>query len=173
MDVNIYTSPTCGYCAQTKRFLNERGVKFTEYDVTRDRSAAEEMVRRTGQRAVPVIIVDGEVIVGFNRPRLEQLFPERGAAARGRFGLRVADATTVAPKYGAPAVSGAFVGAVAPSSFGERAGIRVGDIITAVNQWRITNAADLENALANLRPGSQVTISLLRGQETLKASVVL
>lgn len=73
INIRIYTTPTCGYCHQAKRFLSERGVKFTEYDVSRDRAAADEMVRMTGQMGVPVIVVDGQVVVGFDRTRLEHL----------------------------------------------------------------------------------------------------
>ena len=73
MDVKIYTTPTCGYCHQAKKFLADLGVSFTEHDVSRYRAAAEEMVRLTGQMGVPVIAVDGEVVIGFDRASLEKL----------------------------------------------------------------------------------------------------
>ncbi len=73
MKVKIYTIPTCDYCHQAKEFLSERGVKFTEYDVSSNRPAADEMVDLTGQTGVPVIVVDGQVVIGFDRARLEQL----------------------------------------------------------------------------------------------------
>ena len=78
MDVKVYTTPTCGYCHQVKKFLSERGVKYAEYDVSRDRAAADEMVRLTGQMGVPVILVDGQVVVGFDRARLEHLLSKNG-----------------------------------------------------------------------------------------------
>lgn len=118
MDVKVYTSPTCGYCHQAKRYLSERGVPFTEFDVSLDRAAAQEVVRLTGQMAVPVIVVDGEVVVGFDRPQLERLLAAKGGAQRPRFGLRVADASRVARKVGAVPVFGALVGGVAPGSPG-------------------------------------------------------
>ena len=72
--VTIYTTPTCGFCAMTKRFFNEHGVAYTEKDVSRDAAAAQEMIDRSGQMGVPVTIVsDGEkeeLIVGFDRARL-------------------------------------------------------------------------------------------------------
>jgi len=71
--VTVYTTPTCGYCRQAKRFLAERGVDFREVDVSADDAAASEIVRRTGQFGVPVIDVGGTLVVGFNRARLEQL----------------------------------------------------------------------------------------------------
>jgi len=173
MNVKIYTSPTCGYCHQAKRFLSQRGVNFTERDVSVDRAAAEEIVRLTGQMGVPVIVVDGEVVIGFDRARLEQLLTRGGDGQRPRFGLKVADASRVAQKVGAVPVFGALVGAVAPSSLGERAGIQRGDIITEINMRPIRTADDLEQALGNLTPGSRATVLLLRGGKTLKAEIVI
>jgi glutaredoxin 3 len=56
-----------------KEFLSQRGYKFTEYDVTKDRAALDEMVKISGARSVPVIIACSEVMVGFDRTRLEQM----------------------------------------------------------------------------------------------------
>ena len=56
-----------------KEFLSQRGYKFTEYDVTKDRAALDEMVKISGARSVPVIIACNEVMVGFDRTRLEQM----------------------------------------------------------------------------------------------------
>jgi S1-C subfamily serine protease len=70
-------------------------------------------------------------------------------------------------------VLGAFVGSVAPASLGERAGLRNGDIITELNLRAIHGADDLEHALADLTPGSRATIVFLRGQETLRAEIVV
>ncbi|MBI4318763.1 MAG: glutaredoxin family protein [Chloroflexi bacterium] len=71
--VIVYTTPTCGYCQQTKRFLAENGVEYQEVDVSNDEGAALEVVRRTNQYSVPVIEIDGTLIVGFDRARLERL----------------------------------------------------------------------------------------------------
>ncbi len=173
MNVRIYSSPTCGYCQQAKRFLSERGANFTEYDVSVDRAAAEEVVRLTGQMGVPVIVVDGEVVVGFDRARLEQLLAKEGDGQRPRFGLKIADASRVAQKVGAVPVFGALVGAVAPASLGEKAGLRSGDIITEINMRPIHNADDLEQALANLSPGGNMAIVFLRGEKTIRAEIVI
>ncbi|MFC2033621.1 glutaredoxin family protein, partial [Chloroflexota bacterium] len=86
MRVKIYTTPTCGYCTMAKRFLDERSVKHEEHDVSQDRAAAEEMVSLTGQMGVPVIVIDGQVILGFDRPRMEQLLAGNGGGQRVRFG---------------------------------------------------------------------------------------
>jgi glutaredoxin 3 len=78
MSIAVYTTPTCGFCQQVKAYLHQRGVPFTEYDVSRDPQAAAEMVRLSGQRGVPVVLVDGQVVVGFNRPLIDQLLAQRG-----------------------------------------------------------------------------------------------
>ena len=56
-----------------KEFLSKKGYEFTEYDVTRDRAALDEMVKISGARSVPVITACNEVMVGFDRTRLEQM----------------------------------------------------------------------------------------------------
>jgi glutaredoxin 3 len=56
-----------------KEFLSQKGYKFTEYDVTKDRAALDEMVKISGARSVPVILACNEVMVGFERNRLEQM----------------------------------------------------------------------------------------------------
>jgi glutaredoxin 3 len=72
MSVVIYTTPTCGYCRVAKDFFRGRNIPFSEYDVDADRGRAEEMVRKSGQMGVPVIEVNGKIIVGFNRPEIEK-----------------------------------------------------------------------------------------------------
>ena len=56
-----------------KEFLSQKGTSFEERDVSLDQSAAQELVRNTGQMGVPVIVIDGEIVVGFNQAKLEQL----------------------------------------------------------------------------------------------------
>jgi glutaredoxin-like YruB-family protein len=72
MAVTIYTTPSCSYCRIAKDWLRKEGISFTEYDVARDQSKAEEMVRRSGQMGVPVLDVHGRVIIGFNQPEIER-----------------------------------------------------------------------------------------------------
>lgn len=72
--VMIYTTPTCGFCAMTKRFFKEHNVTYAEKDVSRDAAGAEEMIEKSGQMGVPVTVVSENgnetLIVGFDRPRL-------------------------------------------------------------------------------------------------------
>lgn len=71
-DVKIYTTPTCIYCKFAKQFFKENQVDYSEVDVTKDRSAAQEMIEKSGQMGVPVIDVDGKIIVGFDKPALKK-----------------------------------------------------------------------------------------------------
>lgn len=146
-----------------------KGVQFQEIDVSRDQMAAHDMVSRSKQMGVPVIIVDEEVVVGFNQPRLDMLLAARSGTSRKPFGLRIADATRIAQQAGGVPVFGAYVGSVAPGSPAERAGLQPGDIVTEVNLRPIRNADDLEQALAGLQPGARVRVAFMRGQQTLAA----
>jgi glutaredoxin 3 len=173
MDVKVYTTPTCGYCYQVKSLLDRLGVKYTEYDVSRDREKAEEMVTLTGQMGVPVTIIDGEVVIGFDRARLQTILAGGDGHRLVHFGLKVADADRVVRKQGAIPVFGAVIGEVSPDSLGEKAGLRASDIITQVNTRRVSNADDLQKALRGLRPGNIVTIMFLRDSEDRKSEIVI
>lgn len=173
MDVTVYTTPTCAYCHYVKDFLRKRRVKFFERDVSVDRGAAQEMVRRSGQMGVPVTIIGDQVVVGFDRARLEQLLTERSDGRRSHFGLKVADASRIGAKMGLLPTRGGYVGRVAPASPGERAGLRMGDIITEINLRRIHNADDVEKVLAKVGAGDGVMFVFLRGRETLKSEIVV
>lgn len=72
MAITLYTTPSCTYCRKAKDYLRQNHIPFTEYDVARDQRRAEEMVRKSGQMGVPVIDVNGRVIVGFNQPEIER-----------------------------------------------------------------------------------------------------
>ena len=70
--VIIYSTPTCVYCRMAKEFFNKHGVSFTELNVLVDEVARKEMSDKSHQMGVPVIEIDGEVFVGFNRVELEK-----------------------------------------------------------------------------------------------------
>ena len=71
-NVKVYSTPVCPYCEMAKDFLKENNVKFEEVDVSKNQEAAVEMVEKSGQMSVPVIIIDDEVIVGFDRERMRK-----------------------------------------------------------------------------------------------------
>ncbi len=71
--VLVFTTPTCPWCNRAKAYLRERKVAFREVDVSRDRAAARDLVRRTGQIGVPVIEIGGKPIVGFDRAQIDRL----------------------------------------------------------------------------------------------------
>lgn len=72
-NVTIYSTPTCHFCHMAKEFFKEKGIQYTEYDVLSDIPKRQEMVDKSGQLGVPVIIIDGQVIVGFDQPRIQSL----------------------------------------------------------------------------------------------------
>ena len=73
MTVKVYSTPTCPWCTTAKRYLASKNVPYVDVDVSRDRTAAMEMVRKTGQQGVPVIDIDGNFIVGFNQAAIDKL----------------------------------------------------------------------------------------------------
>ena len=73
MTVKVYSTPTCPWCIRAKQFFKEEGVAFDDVDVSSDVNAAREMVQKSGQMGVPVIDFNGEIIVGFDEPRIRQL----------------------------------------------------------------------------------------------------
>lgn len=71
--VTIYTTPTCVYCKMTKAFFKENNVQYEEKDVSTDRATADEMIQKSNQMGVPVIDIDGKILVGFDKEGLSQL----------------------------------------------------------------------------------------------------
>ena len=70
--VKIYSTSTCPFCILAKSFFNKSGIPFQDVDVSADKSAAQEMIEKSGQMGVPVIDIDGKVIVGFNLPQIRK-----------------------------------------------------------------------------------------------------
>jgi len=71
--VKVFSTPFCVYCASLKQFLKEHNIEFEDIDVFKDQVAQEEMIRKSGQMGVPVIEIDGEIIVGFNKNKIVEL----------------------------------------------------------------------------------------------------
>ena len=72
-NIKIYTTPTCVYCKMTKEFFKQNKVEYEEKDVATDAQARDEMITKSGQMGVPVIEVDGKIIIGFDQPRLKEI----------------------------------------------------------------------------------------------------
>jgi len=71
--VTIYTTPTCVYCKMAKEFFKENDVSFEEKDVAADEQARSEMIEKSGQLGVPLIDIDGNLVVGFDKAKLSEL----------------------------------------------------------------------------------------------------
>lgn len=76
--VTVYSTPTCTWCNTLKSYLKKNHVRFTDIDVSRDQSAAQEMVRRSGQQGVPQTDINGQIIVGFDKTRINNLLGIQG-----------------------------------------------------------------------------------------------
>lgn len=72
-EVKIYTTPTCAYCRMTKAFFEKNNIQYQELNVAADLGAREEMIHTSGQLGVPVITVDGEVVIGHDPEELSRL----------------------------------------------------------------------------------------------------
>lgn len=72
-NVTVYTTPTCSWCTTIKRHLQENGIQYREVNVAADQKAAEEMVRKSGQQGVPQTEINGQIIVGFDKTRINSL----------------------------------------------------------------------------------------------------
>lgn len=72
-NVTIYSTPSCHFCHMAKEFFKEKNVAYTEHDVAGDAEKRKEMVEKSGQMGVPVIIIGSDLIVGFNKPKISEL----------------------------------------------------------------------------------------------------
>ncbi len=70
-NVKIFSTPTCPYCIQAKAYLTSKGISYENVDVSADEAGLNEMMRLSGQMGVPVLVIDGEVIVGFDRTKID------------------------------------------------------------------------------------------------------
>jgi glutaredoxin-like YruB-family protein len=72
--VEIYSTPGCAYCKMAKEYFKQHNVLYTEHDVSKDVAKQQEMIAKTHQYGVPVIIINGKIILGFDRPKIDKLF---------------------------------------------------------------------------------------------------
>lgn len=69
--VTIYTTPTCAFCHMAKEYFKDKGIEYTEKDLTTDAEALEFVVKEVGQAVTPIITINDTFIVGFDRPKIE------------------------------------------------------------------------------------------------------
>ena len=72
-NVTVYSTPTCHFCRLAKDFFKANNVAYTEYDVANNLEKRKEMIEKSGQMGVPVIIIDNELIVGFDKPQISKM----------------------------------------------------------------------------------------------------
>ena len=70
--VKIYSTPTCPYCIKTKQFLKDNNIEFENIDLSANPDKAQEMVDKSGQMGVPVLDIDGEIILGFDKEAIQK-----------------------------------------------------------------------------------------------------
>jgi len=70
--VIVYSTPTCPFCGRAKQFLKDNNVVFEDIDVSENEEKAQEMIKKSGQMGVPVLDIDGEIVVGFDKDRIKQ-----------------------------------------------------------------------------------------------------
>jgi glutaredoxin 3 len=78
--ITIYSADWCAFCHAAKDYLTKQGIKFTEKNVEENRDYAEEAVTKSGQMGIPVIDIDGEIIIGFDRPRIDNALKDKKLA---------------------------------------------------------------------------------------------
>jgi S1-C subfamily serine protease len=141
-------------------------VPFKEYDVGVDREAAMRMIRLSGQQGVPVITIDDQVVVGFDRRRLEELLAQP-AMAKVELGAAVADA---APRV---QVDGAYVGRIKRGSLADKVGLKTKDVIVELNGQAVRNSADLAQIMAGLHPGTRPQLTYIRQGRRVQTELAL
>lgn len=71
--VLVYSTPTCPWCKKAKEYFTEKQIPYTDYNVADDQEKAQEMIKKSGQMGVPVIDIDGNIIIGFDKPNINKL----------------------------------------------------------------------------------------------------
>jgi len=73
MNVKVYSTNFCPYCKMAKEFLKEKNISFEDINVQENKEAAREMIEKSGQTGVPVIEIDGQIVIGFNLEQIKKL----------------------------------------------------------------------------------------------------
>ncbi len=75
--VTIYSANWCAFCHATKQYLDKLGVKYQDRNIEQDMAAANEAINKSGQMGIPVTDIDGTIVVGFDRPRIDAALREK------------------------------------------------------------------------------------------------
>lgn len=175
--VTLFRTSTCPWCDRAADFLRSRNVPFMEIDVSRDRNAAMEMVRRSGQQGVPVTVAGDDVILGFDQARLGRLAERLAAPKRKPLGILAADAAEYLARH--PDLStnvpegthGVYVGKIRPETVAESSGLQAGDIITGLAGKKIRTMLQLDQLVDTLKAGESSTVRYLRNGEEETATL--
>lgn len=73
MDIKIYSTPTCPYCKLAKQYISSKNLNYEDIDVSQDKTAIEAMVKLSGQMGVPTVVINGQIVVGFDKTRIDEL----------------------------------------------------------------------------------------------------
>ena len=147
------------------RYLDQRGLHYTSRDVTADPSASAILFGRLGRVAVPALIVDDRMIVGFDPVQLARFLPRPDDVAPGvSFGAAVRTVSVdIARERGLAAAFGVEVGTVHENSPAATAGVRAGDVITAIGGYTLTGGAEqFRTAVSARRPGDAMILTVWR-----------
>jgi glutaredoxin-like YruB-family protein len=80
--VTIYSASWCGFCHAAKQYLDSIGIKYQDKDVEHDAKAADEAVTKSGQRGIPVLDIEGDIVIGFDRPRIDAALKAHNITAK-------------------------------------------------------------------------------------------
>jgi S1-C subfamily serine protease len=155
-----------------KEFLSRRGIQFVEKNIGVDPLAHQEMIHLSGQRGVPVTLIDDQVVVGYDRRRLTMLL-DQSQTHKPSIGISIADAARIAEKEGTDSTVGAYVGRVKAGSAAEKAGLIKGDVITGLGGHLVYTAADVHAVLARHRPGDQLGLTFKRSGREMRVLIRL
>jgi len=165
LQATVYTTQTCPYCHQVKAYLTQKGVEVHELDVSRDAGAASEMVRVSGQRGVPVTQLGGEVIVGFDRPRIDAALAQ---SRRPRLGAAVASAAGMQAQGRCQVAQGAYVGQVRAGGTAAQAGLRPGDVILSIGGQPVESDVHLQSLIARAESGQRLSLRYQRQDRAIE-----
>ena len=72
-EVKVYSTPSCPFCIRVKEFLKDNGIEFEDIDVSVNQDKVQEMVQKSGQMGVPVLEIEGNIVIGFDKEKISQL----------------------------------------------------------------------------------------------------